>query len=70
MGWERQGPREHITLKIGVNKAGSRITLLLTLTLGQVMVNRYGLKMEARFACDAPVGENLLGRLAAAVAQG
>lgn len=59
-----------ITLEVGVKKAGSRITLPLTVTLDRVRVDGEEQTLEAGFACDGPMGDNLLGRLAAAVAKG
>jgi hypothetical protein len=61
---------EGITLAIRVKKAGSRITLPLTVTVDKVFVNCEVQKLEAGFAWDKPMGDNLLGRLAAAVAKG
>ena len=61
---------EGITLAIRVKKAGSRFTLPLTVTLDQVSVSGDAQLLEAGFAWDKPVGDNLLGRLAAAVAKG
>lgn len=59
-----------ISLAIRVKKAGSRITLPLKITLDQVSVSRDAQMLEAGFAWDKPVGDNVLGRLAAAVAKG
>lgn len=59
-----------LMLQIGVKKAGSRITLPLTVTLEHVSLNRDEQTLEAGYACDKPLGDNLLGRLAAAVAKG
>lgn len=59
-----------ICLDIRVKKAGSRITLPLVVSLDNVSINDGEQRIEASFACDRPVGDNLLGRLAAALARG
>jgi len=59
-----------ILLEIRVEKAGTRLTLPLIITLVTMSINRREKKIEARVAWEKPVGENLLGRLVAAVAQG
>lgn len=59
-----------ITLEIRVKKAGSRLTLPLAVNLEKMALNREEQVVEVRLGCEKPVGNNLLGRLAAAVAKG
>jgi hypothetical protein len=59
-----------ISLDIRVKKAGSCIILPLVVSLDNVSINNGEQRLEASFACDRPVGDDLLGRLAAALARG
>jgi hypothetical protein len=59
-----------ILLEIRVEKAYTHLTLPLVITLDTMTINRNEQKVEARVACEKPIGNNLLGRLVAAMAQG
>jgi hypothetical protein len=59
-----------IRLEIQVEKAGTRLTLPMAITLDTISINRSEQKVEAHLAWEKPVGDNLLGRIVAGVAQG
>ncbi len=61
---------DHILLNLSVRKLGSQFDCPLKLTIISFEINKHKQQIVFEPQCDKPIGHNLLGRIAVAIASG